>query len=629
MLPLLLALACGRDPITDSGGVDDGPPPLGMPLFEDGVTYAGVAVVDVTPEIVETWDDLDGDDLFDGCMDDPDGSVCGGEPFTDVNGNGWFDAVWIGGFSPLRAADDVHDPVSARALVIAHDGEYVAFVALDFVGLGSPKIHEARDRLVLEGFDIDRLIVSSSHNHQGPDTMGLWGNPYNIADPISGISPEYQDAIPDKIEEAVRMAVDAMQPVELTIGSVAMRDVDPYFSGSTFGGKNPVDKMHGMIHDGRDPVLVSDQLTVIQGQDDAGQAVFTLTNWSGHPEVWGSDNNALSSDWVGVTRTVLEDHFGGTALHLAECLGGMQSALNGDLPLVTDDGTHIFQTCAAEEIADDTDAGCFGKAEGDVRTDDDGDSVPAWAERDSWEFVNSHGWHIAEAAIGALEQGEALTLGPVRVEAEGFYIPITNVVYNLLGPAGIFDLGLEDAITDRDLCPWAADDTEMGCIEVRTFRVQLGDLGLVAVPGELLPELAWGFPTDDPLWVSEAADPTARGAGARYFPQHDRDCDGVDYEDCRTTDDFGDCDCLSMHAVPYRLSDDASVPPLLDLVDTPHRAVIGMADNYLSYIVPEPDFNTHVSLLTDDGDHYEDTVSPTWEFASQLQAAQLRIAERW
>ena len=49
--------------------------------------------------------------------------------------------------------------------------------------------------LMLEGFDADRLIVSSSHNHQGPDTMGLWGNPYNIADPISGISPAYQDAI--------------------------------------------------------------------------------------------------------------------------------------------------------------------------------------------------------------------------------------------------------------------------------------------------------------------------------------------------------------------------------------------------------------------------------------------------
>ncbi len=606
-------------------------PPLGMPLHLDGVTYAGASVVDITPEIVETFSDLDGDNLFDGCFDDPNGQGTGcEEPFDDVNGNGWFDGVWIGGFAPLRAALDVHDPVYARALVLAQDKRYVAIVALDLVGLGSPRIHAARDRLVADGFEKDCLLVASSHNHQGPDTMGLWGNPYYLSDPISGLDPDYQERVTDAIEEAVRTAAGNMEPVQLRVGAQQMRERSPYFNGANFGGRNPSDKMHGMIYDGRDPVLVSDQLLVLQGQGDDG-TVFTLTNWSGHPEVRGSDNNSISSDWVGVTREVLEDHYGGIALHMPASLGGMQSALSGDVPLVAEDGTHASQTCDASEVADPDDEGCYQRSDGDVRIDEDGLPVPQWAEHDSWDFVTSHGWHIAEAAIDILEDGEDVEASPIRVEAESFYVPIENVAYQLLGPFGIFDLGFDDAVTDPALCPRAAD-SDLGCIEMRTFRARVGPIGLVAVPGELLPELAWGFPTDDPQWVLEETDPTARGPGARYFIQHDHDCDTLDYSDCAVTDDaIGDCECLDVHAWPYTLNDDPSVPPLLDLLDSPYRAVFGATDNYMSYIIPEPDFNTEVSLLSldGDGDHYEDTVSPSPVFATEIQAAQLRIDERW
>ena len=54
-----------------------------------------------------------------------------------------------------------------------------------------------------------------------------------------------------------------------------------------------------------------------------------------------------------------------------------------------------------------------------------------------------------------------------------------------------------------------------------------------------------------------------------------------------------------------------------------------MTDDYLSYIIPEPDFNTEVSLLTDDGDHYEDTVSPARGPATRIQEAQLELDAAW
>ncbi|MDP7112694.1 MAG: hypothetical protein QGH45_12060, partial [Myxococcota bacterium] len=133
---LALAVGCpGEDDDDSAGPGDDDDAPLGMILANDGVTYAGAASIDVTPDVVETWTDHNGDGTFDGCLDDPDatGEYCS-EPFDDVDGDGWFDAIFIGGYGPMRPANGVHDPITVRAVVLSHDGEYLALVGMDLVG---------------------------------------------------------------------------------------------------------------------------------------------------------------------------------------------------------------------------------------------------------------------------------------------------------------------------------------------------------------------------------------------------------------------------------------------------------------------------------------------------------------
>lgn len=621
LLPwLLLLMAC--KPETDDK-VDEEGDPLGMILEDDGNVYAGAAVIDTTPEIVDTFTDLDGDNLFDGCVDDP---TCG-EPFQDVNGNGVFDVVWIGGFGPLRAALGVHDPISVRAVVIAQDGEYIAMVSSDYVGLHSSRIHPARDALAAKGFDPDRLVVTSSHNHQGPDTLGLWGNPFFG---VPGYDEDYQELVTQAIVDAVTEAAGKMERVDLKVAAVKMRDRSPWLNGADWGGKNPDHKVHGMVYDGRDPVVVSDQLLTFQGIGDEG-VVFTATNWSGHPEAKSSENNLISADWIGYTRQALEAEFGGVALHFPESLGGMQSALHGAIPLVADDGTHVFQTCSADDVANDADVDCFGLTAGVTRVDADGDAVPVWSEKYSWDYVRSHGFLIAEAAVEALASAESYEAAPIKLDHEPLYFPIEGEIYNVLAPSGIFDIPLENAIQDTDLCP-EAKDVALGCLEASTWRIQLGPIGFTGVPGELLPELAWGFPTEDPRWADEAADPDARGPGAVFFPQHDPDCQATveGYVDCVFEEAVGDCDCTSIHTWPYRLSDDEALAvPMLDRWDTPFRAVLGDTDTYLSYIIPQPDYNSAVSVFGNDGDHYEDTVSPASQFGDRVLKAQAAMAERW
>ena len=81
---------------------------------------------------------------------------------------------------------------------------------------------------------------------------------------------------------------------------------------------------------------------------------------------------------------------------------------------------------------------------------------------------------------------------------------------------------------------------------------------------------------------------------------------------------------LTVERGPSRFSYDG-----LELLLEPECAIgPSVLGDYLSYILPEPDFNHSVSLFTDDGDHYEDTVSPGSSLATEIQAAQARLEAR-
>src|SRR6185503_8684692 len=79
--------------------------------------------------------------------------------------------VYVAGFGKNRVATGVHDPIMARAVVLQHKDEKIALVSVDLVGLFLPRIEKIRREL--PGFSY--VLVSSTHNHEGPDTLGLWG----------------------------------------------------------------------------------------------------------------------------------------------------------------------------------------------------------------------------------------------------------------------------------------------------------------------------------------------------------------------------------------------------------------------------------------------------------------------
>ncbi len=589
-LPLLILAACTGEKDADTAPVG---PPLGMTLADDNQLYAGVARIDITPTNFETYSDLDGDHSFDGCITDPIAERTGcEEPFDDLNGNGRFDGVWIAGFGSARAALGVHDPITVTAVVMSLNGEYVSLVGVDALGVLENRIRDARDLLQAEGYDRDRIVVSSSHTHQGPDTAGIYGIDEDL---LSGIYPPFVESIPEAIFDAVATASSEMVAVTPTQGAVHMSDLDPAFNGEPFGGTNPDPSVDGGINDIRDPVIVADQVLAI-ALDGADGRVATIVTASGHPEVVGDENSELSADYVGYTRDYLDTRHGGLTVFLSGALGGMQSSLGATLPAVDDAGNRVL----------------------------DGEGKPTWIDDSGpgakWEYARTWGTHVAQAAEAALT--DTTPWSSLRVRHSDFLIPVDNASFKLAFQVGLLDTPDSYIVQDSSCPNYGVDHDLFGCVPSASWVIELGPVTFGTAPGELMPELFWGVPDEDAM-----VDPALRPTDRRWV-QADPDCVAVPYEQCQdTAGSVGDCDCLKHHAVPYRITDDASLDTIEAMLPGTFKAPLGIVNAYCGYIVPAPDYNTYVSVLTDDGDHYEETNSCSGSFAPLVLEAFASLRE--
>ena len=136
---------------------------------------------------------------------------------TDVTPELGKKTVYMAGFGMDRQAKKVHDPIMARAVVLTDGTKKIALVSVDVVGLFLPVVERIRGQL--KGFDY--VCVSSTHNHEGPDTLGLWGSgPFK-----SGIDPEYLKKVEAGVVSAVTAADKAKQPARARIGSAKGGDL--------------------------------------------------------------------------------------------------------------------------------------------------------------------------------------------------------------------------------------------------------------------------------------------------------------------------------------------------------------------------------------------------------------------
>lgn len=130
----------------------------------DGVLQVGVAREEINPTIVESmWTDLNMDSVWQR-----------NEPFVDTNSNGRFDATWMAGFDNARPATGRRDSLDVRALAFRYNDITVVVAVLDAVGYFINDMDRVRADPSLAPLGIDKVIIASTHVHEGVDTVGLW-----------------------------------------------------------------------------------------------------------------------------------------------------------------------------------------------------------------------------------------------------------------------------------------------------------------------------------------------------------------------------------------------------------------------------------------------------------------------
>jgi hypothetical protein len=362
-------------------------------------------------------------------------------------GDGKFQGVWIAGFGNTTPAVDVHDDLFARAIFLENGDISIALVSVDAVGVFRDDVEKVRQRLAKGSLGApDYVLVSATHTHEGPDTMGQWG-------PIKSLLPErgVDDGWFDKVflDGVVKAVNDAR-------GSATAAKV---FSAQAKLGE----KTRQIIGDTRDPFISDDTVSVLKFTEARGGAVIgTLVSYGNHPETLADVNNSLSADYVWALREGVENGVfkkdgslvkagvGGTCVFFAGALGGMMTSL-GAKPISVDGDEPPPRTYAKT------------KAVGDL---------------------------LAIAALDGLDTAKEEKAPNLAFGATTLKIPVENELFRLMMLPGV-DI-LRRTIYDFErLTPIGPGNEPTLLTEVS--KVQLGGVRLLGVPGELLPELAIGF----------------------------------------------------------------------------------------------------------------------------------------
>jgi len=361
------------------------------------------------------------------------------------------------GIGPQHPAQSVIRHIFFRTIAISDcHGHQAVIGALDSQGYsvayqqGSPGYGAGfrdieNDIQAKLGIPADHIILQATHDHNGPDEIGVWG----------GVPATYFQFVKAQMEAGITSAVQNEQPAQLRVGTADMTG----FSG-TFGS-NTDDTNTGDNQD----YPMDQQLRVLQAVvPGTSQVIATLVNYSTHATVYGP-RNAVLPDWPGSTATYLEN-----------TEQGIPSSLTYGYP-----GSVAIVTVGA--------MGHTWPAGTPRYTDPTVDPAPSTDNGPADIYGNA----VARAAMSAAADGTFLTSHRVSGTERKIYVTNTNPVLLAAGaepsnatPLGGYKIG-------RSLTPpWGAGDVFISPVTA----LRIGNIPFFAVPGEPYPSIKFSLNRD-------------------------------------------------------------------------------------------------------------------------------------
>jgi hypothetical protein len=336
--------------------------------------------------------------------------------------------VWIAGYGNNRRATGVHDPIMARTCVLADaEGKKIAIVSVDLVGLQYRETLAIRDRLK----DYSYVLVSSTHNHEGPDVIGLWGPSRQE----TGIDSDYLKLVVDRVVKSVKDAESALAPASAQYGA-ATDD--------------------SLVHDARLPIVKEGTLRLLRFETPDGQKPLgILVQWNCHPEHLGSKNTLLTADYPYYLVKELAAKHGVPIVYLTGSVGGL---MTGDEKRFPKPG-----------------GGFYGEGE--------------------FEFAEAQGKALCQLTDQALASASPIRLTPFVIAPMRVAIPLANEGYRRARAAGVLVRDAYrwtgDPNQPGELLDPQETEGELALVTEVAY-LNLGELHVAAIPGETYPELVLG-----------------------------------------------------------------------------------------------------------------------------------------
>jgi hypothetical protein len=331
--------------------------------------------------------------------------------------------VYIAGYGPNRKATGVLDPIMARAIVWDDGKQKMAWVSIDVVGLFHDFAVSVRKQLP----QYSHVLISSTHNHEGPDTLGLWGP----APVVSGVDPEYMTFLEKSCLDVIKAAEAKSIPVTSEIGSIHIPE---------------------WLTDNREPYVKHDELVTLLFKDPkTKRPAGVLIQWNCHPESLESKNTLLSSDYVVSTVKRLEKEYGCPAIYMTGTVGGLMTTFR--LKIQDDQGRELKDGEIAKTIR--------------------------------------YGEIIAEKAIESLKKSEPIQLTPFAIHTQRILVPMENPLYQAIWGMGVMKRSAyrwtgnpleKNPVEIKKVSGVSSLITEVGYLK-------LGSLEVACIPGEIYPEL--------------------------------------------------------------------------------------------------------------------------------------------
>jgi len=181
---------------------------------------------------------------------------------------------------------DVLDPLYATIIVLEQEDQTFALLGFDLLMLDERLVHQLRSAISLNmNIPYEHIFTIPSHTHAGPEVLeeGLFG--IKLQDVLAG----YREELVDKVKQ---LSIEAINDLE---------EVNCYFTKL---------EIKALLTNRNDPNKpIDDFLRMLAFVNKQDEIVGSFANIACHPTILGPENTAISSDFFGILRDVIQDKY--------------------------------------------------------------------------------------------------------------------------------------------------------------------------------------------------------------------------------------------------------------------------------------------------------------------------------